>query len=67
MNDNLKFQVAHLKPKQRIDSKLKSRKSNFSVEVNNLLISNWLNTSLDPINGVGQIMHSFWARVHEYY
>ncbi|KAG6620634.1 hypothetical protein I3842_Q057900 [Carya illinoinensis] len=27
----------------------------------------WLNTSLDPINGVDQSKHSFWVRVHEYY
>ncbi|KAM6548214.1 hypothetical protein CsatB_019890 [Cannabis sativa] len=34
--------------------KTKSRKGNFSPEEDNLLVFAWLNTSLDPINGVDQ-------------
>uniref|UniRef100_A0A803R108 No apical meristem-associated C-terminal domain-containing protein n=1 Tax=Cannabis sativa TaxID=3483 RepID=A0A803R108_CANSA len=45
----------------------KPRKGNFSAEDDNLLVSAWLNTSLDPINGIDQSKYSFWSRVHEYY
>ncbi|XP_035540252.1 uncharacterized protein LOC118344230 [Juglans regia] len=66
LND-LESQVTPPNPKQGIARKTKSRQGNFSPKEDNLLVSAWLNTSLDPINGVDQSKHSFWARVHEYY
>ncbi|KAF5458725.1 hypothetical protein F2P56_022735 [Juglans regia] len=66
LND-LESQVTPPNPKPGTARKTKSRQGNFSLEDDNLLVSAWLNTSLDPINGVNQSKHSFWARVHEYY
>ena len=43
-----------------------STKSKWSVEEDDLLISGWLNTSLDSIKGKGQKEDAFWARVRKY-
>ncbi|KAL6225194.1 hypothetical protein ACLB2K_004045 [Fragaria x ananassa] len=43
------------------------RTSNFSTDEDRLLISEWLNTSQDPIKGSEQKRNQFWKRVTEYY
>ncbi|XP_028121253.1 glutathione S-transferase T3-like [Camellia sinensis] len=45
----------------------KSRNGNFSKEEDNLLISAWLNTSLDAVHGNEQKSKTFWRRVGEYF
>ncbi|CAL5439351.1 unnamed protein product [Camellia sinensis] len=45
----------------------KSRSGNFSKEEDNLLISAWLNTSLDAVHGNEQKSKTFWRRVGEYF
>ncbi|XP_062083610.1 glutathione S-transferase T3-like [Humulus lupulus] len=66
LND-LESQYTPSNPEEGSSRKTKSRKGNFSTEEDNLLVLAWLNTSMDPINGVDQSKYSFWSRVHEYY
>ncbi|KAK3121200.1 hypothetical protein QOZ80_8BG0648030 [Eleusine coracana subsp. coracana] len=39
------------------------RSKNFSV----LLVSAWLNVTLDPIQGVDQSRNTYWKRIHDYF
>ncbi|GAB2275098.1 hypothetical protein Dimus_039108 [Dionaea muscipula] len=45
----------------------KSRGGNFSVEEDNLIVSAWLNNSIDPVQGNEQKHKAFWLRVWEYF
>ncbi|XP_028117196.1 glutathione S-transferase T3-like [Camellia sinensis] len=45
----------------------KSCSGNFSKKEDNLLISAWLNTSLDAVHGNEQKSKTFWRRVGEYF
>ncbi|RLN30494.1 glutathione S-transferase T3-like [Panicum miliaceum] len=40
---------------------------NFSDEEDRLVVSAWLNVSMDAIQGVDQSQISYWARIHEYF
>jgi len=42
------------------------RSKNFRDE-DILLVSGWLNVSMDPIQGVDQTQGSFWKRIHAYF
>lgn len=39
----------------------------FSSQEDSLLISAWLNTSMDPVHGNQQKLDAFWKRITEYY
>ncbi|TVU12172.1 hypothetical protein EJB05_45804 [Eragrostis curvula] len=43
------------------------RTKNFSVDEDLLLVSAWLNVSLDPIQGVDQSRSTYWKRIHDYF
>ncbi|GMP60897.1 hypothetical protein CsSME_00023581 [Camellia sinensis var. sinensis] len=44
-------------------TKISQRKGNFTVEEDMMLISSWLNISLDPIRGNEQKSKAYWLRV----
>ncbi|CAL5339780.1 unnamed protein product [Camellia sinensis] len=44
-------------------TKISQRKENFTVEEDMMLISSWLNISLDPIRGNEQKSKAYWLRV----
>ncbi|KAL6851494.1 hypothetical protein ACP4OV_020427 [Aristida adscensionis] len=43
------------------------RTKNFRDEEDRLLVSAWLNVSMDPILGTEQSQTSYWARIYEYF
>src|SRR5262249_2102515 len=45
----------------------KKRAKNFSTEEDLMLVSAWLNISMDPIHGNDQKNQTYWERVHAYY
>uniref|UniRef100_J3MC09 No apical meristem-associated C-terminal domain-containing protein n=1 Tax=Oryza brachyantha TaxID=4533 RepID=J3MC09_ORYBR len=49
-----------VKPKQK-------RSKNFSDEEDELLVSAWLNVSLDPVSGSDQPKSTYWNRIYDYY
>ncbi|CAL5428595.1 unnamed protein product [Camellia sinensis] len=48
-------------------TKISQRKGNFTEEEDMMLISSWLNISLDPIRGNEQKSKAYWLRVWENY
>nr|POE64311.1 glutathione s-transferase t3 [Quercus suber] len=43
------------------------RGTNFSVDEDNILVSAWLNTSIDPVHG-NELKHErFWAKIWQYF
>jgi hypothetical protein len=47
--------------------KEKKRSRNFSVNEDKLLVSCWLNMSIDPIHGTDQALGTYCARIHKYF
>ncbi|KAF7140237.1 hypothetical protein RHSIM_Rhsim06G0075000 [Rhododendron simsii] len=45
----------------------RKRGGNFSIEEDNILVSAWLNISLDAVQGNGQKHKTFWIRVWEFF
>ena len=43
------------------------RGGNFSVDEDNLLVSAWLNTSMDVVQGTDQRIEKFWKKVCQYF
>lgn len=43
------------------------RSKNFSVEEDEMLVSAWLNVSLDPVHGVDQSRSTYWKRIYDYF
>ncbi|KAL6140446.1 hypothetical protein ACLB2K_058745 [Fragaria x ananassa] len=43
------------------------RQANFSIEEGKLLVSAWLNISLDLVKGTGQKKQQFWKRITKYF
>jgi len=43
------------------------RSKNFSETEDEILVSAWLNVSLDPITGANQTHKSYWTRIHDYF
>ncbi|CAO2178263.1 unnamed protein product, partial [Urochloa humidicola] len=43
------------------------RSKNFSIDEDKILVSAWLNTSLDPIQGNEQPHGTYWERIHAYF
>jgi hypothetical protein len=41
--------------------------TNFSIEEDKLLVSSWLNVSLDAVQGADKKHSQFWKRVHTYF
>ena len=50
-----------------VPSKSRRRAGNFTVEEDKLLVSAWLNTSLDPVQGNEQKLDSFYTRIWVYF
>ncbi|CAL5334823.1 unnamed protein product [Camellia sinensis] len=61
------LQESPLSPQIEPTTKKSQRGSNFSTEEDNLLISAWLNTSLDAIHGNEQKHKTYWNSVWEYF
>jgi hypothetical protein len=51
-------------PSQRPNHK---RQKNFSTHEDEVLVSGWLNISLDPITGKDQKSTTYWTRISEYF
>jgi hypothetical protein len=47
--------------------KVKKRSRNFNADEDKLLVSGWLNVSIDPIHGTDQLLGTYWARIHKYF
>jgi hypothetical protein len=47
--------------------KEKRRTKNFNVDEDKLLVSAWLNVSLDLIQGTDQSKSTYWSRIHQYF
>ncbi|CAL5414910.1 unnamed protein product [Camellia sinensis] len=60
-------QESPLSPQIESTTKKSQRGGNFSIEEDNLLVSAWLNTSLDAIHGNEQKHKTYWNRVWEYF
>ncbi|CAL5393767.1 unnamed protein product [Camellia sinensis] len=60
-------QESQLSPQIESTTKKSQRGGNFSTEEDNLLVSAWLNTSLDAIHGNEQKHKTYWNRVWEYF
>ena len=43
------------------------RGGNFSVDEDNLLVSEWLNTSVDAMLGTDQRVEKFWEKIWQYF
>jgi hypothetical protein len=39
----------------------------FNVEEDTILVSDWLNVTLDHVNGVDQSRSTYWKRIHDYF
>jgi hypothetical protein len=57
-------QDSALAPSQRPNHK---RQKNFSTHEDEILVSGWLNISLDPITGKDQKSTTYWTRISEYF
>ncbi|KAI8540090.1 hypothetical protein RHMOL_Rhmol09G0234900 [Rhododendron molle] len=62
-------QVAQKEPQISVETEpvAKKRGGNFSIEEDNMLVSAWLNISLDAVQGNGQKHKTFWTRVWEFF
>ncbi|KAG0531891.1 hypothetical protein BDA96_04G061300 [Sorghum bicolor] len=45
----------------------KRRSKNFTIKEDEMLVSSWLNVSLDPVRGVNQSKDTYWKRIHNYF
>lgn len=45
----------------------KGRSKNFLIEEDMLLLSGWLNVSMDPVQGNNQTQSTYWNRIWSYY
>ncbi|KAI8545972.1 hypothetical protein RHMOL_Rhmol07G0079200 [Rhododendron molle] len=60
-------QSSQLAQKARSTTKKSQRGGNFMIEEDILLVSAWLNISLDPVQGNEQKHKTYWLRVWEYF
>ena len=61
--------MSQLSPSQ-VEIECSAKKScgeNFTIEEDNLLVSRWLNTSLDAVQGNDQSKSTYWKRIWEYF
>ena len=68
-NLNLHAQISTQEspPQVEMEPTAKKRGSNFTIEEDLLLISAWLNISLDVVEGNEQKHKSYWGRIWEYF
>ena len=52
---------------QAIGKANQKRTKNFTIDEDELLVSAWLNVSLDPVKGVDQSRTTYWKRIHAYF
>ncbi|CAD6254445.1 unnamed protein product [Miscanthus lutarioriparius] len=43
------------------------RSKNFTLKEDEMLVSAWLNVSLDPVRGANQSKDTYWKRIHDYF
>ncbi|KAG6627810.1 hypothetical protein CIPAW_15G155400 [Carya illinoinensis] len=69
LHDNIVNEVEVTQPegKVRARTKLSQRGVSFNVEEDNLLVSGWLNISIDAIRGTDQKSTQLWIRIHDYF
>jgi hypothetical protein len=56
--------IVHSTPVARPNKK---RSKNFSESEDALLVTAWLNISIDPVHGTNQTCGTFWKRVYEFF
>ncbi|KAG6660202.1 hypothetical protein CIPAW_03G089300 [Carya illinoinensis] len=69
LHDNVFPEVEVTQPEGqvRVRTKLSQRDVSFTVEEDNLLVSGWLNISIDAIRGTDQKSTQLWIRIHDYF
>ncbi|KAG6653980.1 hypothetical protein CIPAW_05G114200 [Carya illinoinensis] len=69
LHDNVfpKVEVTQPEGQVRARTKLSQRGVSFTVEEDNLLVSGWLNISIDAIRGTDQKSTQLWIRIHDYF
>ncbi|KAG6642268.1 hypothetical protein CIPAW_09G130900 [Carya illinoinensis] len=67
--DNIVYEVevTQFEGQVRARTKLSQRGVSFTVEEDNLLVSGWLNISIDTIRGTDQKSTQLWIRIHDYF
>ncbi|XP_035550683.1 glutathione S-transferase T3-like [Juglans regia] len=66
-HDNVGLQATLLEGEKRPPSKKTQRGVSFTVEEDNLLLSAWLNISMDAIRGTDKKYSQMWKRISNYY
>jgi len=46
---------------------IQKRSKNFTVKEDEMVVSAWLNMSLNPVRGVNQSKNTYWKRIHDYF
>ncbi|KAG6624740.1 hypothetical protein CIPAW_16G048900 [Carya illinoinensis] len=64
---NVVVQPSQAESERRPPTKKSQRGVSFTTEEDNLLVSAWLNISLDTIRGTDQKSTQMWERIYEYY
>ncbi|KAG6654179.1 glutathione S-transferase T3-like [Carya illinoinensis] len=69
LHDNVFPEVEVTQPEGQVRArtKLSQRGVSFTVEEDNLLVSGWLNISIDAIRGTDQKSTQLWIRIHDYF
>ena len=50
-----------------VTSNLTKHGGNFSVDEDNVLVSAWLNISMDAVQGTDQRIENFWEKIWQYF
>ncbi|XP_042962346.1 uncharacterized protein LOC122296612 [Carya illinoinensis] len=66
-HDNVRLQATQLAGENRTHSKKTQRGVSFIVEEDNLLVSAWLNISVDAIRGLDKKYSQMWEKISDYY
>ncbi|XP_042980086.1 uncharacterized protein LOC122310268 [Carya illinoinensis] len=69
LHDNVEAEVKVTQPEGQVwaPMKLSQRGVSFTVEEDNLLVSGWLNISIEAIRGTDQKSTQLWIRIHDYF
>ncbi|KAG6649029.1 hypothetical protein CIPAW_07G184900 [Carya illinoinensis] len=64
---NASINVQATQPQRKKGKQKAQRNVSFIVEEDTILVSTWLNISMDPIRGTDQSSTQMWSRIYEYY
>ncbi|KAG6646962.1 hypothetical protein CIPAW_07G045400 [Carya illinoinensis] len=69
LHDNVEVEVEVTQPEGQVRArtKLSQRGVSFTMEEDNLLVSEWLNISIDAIRETDQNSTQLWIRIHDYF